>query len=114
MANAVVQSDNSKNTEHKLEKLVAQSQRIYELAVAEEWEKVAELESERQRLMGECFSSKATFEKPEIAARYIQEIIDLDKKVIALGEDAQKTLKNALGNLQRGRHAAQAYQKVAP
>jgi len=112
MANAVVQSDNSKKKECELETLVTQSRRIYELAVDEEWEKVAELESERQCLIEKCFSSKATFEEPEMAARYIQEIIDLDKKVIAMGVDAQKVLGNALGDLQRGRQATQAYQKV--
>lgn len=96
----------------KLEWLLTQSRRIYGFAVEGEWEKAVALESERQCLMNKCFSSQVTFDDPQMAARYMQEIIDLDKKVIAMGINAQKELGNTISDLQRGRQATQAYRKI--
>ena len=112
MGNAVMQPEHAKKNERELEQLVKQSRRMHELAVDGEWEQVVALESERQNQMDKFFSSQVTYDDPKLAARYIQEIIDLDKKIIAMGVDAQKILGNALGDLQRGRQATQAYQKV--
>ncbi len=102
----------AKKNESKLEQLLAKSRCIYEFAVDGEWEKAVALESERKSLMDLYFSSQVVFEDTQAATRYIQEIIALDKKVIIMGKDAQKTLGGSLGDLQRGRQAAQAYQRV--
>jgi len=97
-----------------MERLLAQSQRIHDFAVNGEWEKAIALESERQILINECFSPQAEPVDPQMAMRQIQEIIELDKKAVAMGLEARKAIENALGDFQRGRQAAKAYQKIAP
>ncbi len=108
----IAKSDSSVGNECKLEQLLAQTQHMHDLATDGEWEKVSALEHKRKNLMNTCFSSEATFDDPQIAAHYVQEIIGLNKKVITMGVEARESLGNALGDFQRGRQATQAYQKV--
>ncbi len=112
MVKVVVQSDQPKGGECELEWLLAQTRRIHDLAVDGEWEKVVALESERQSLIDKYFSQQVEHDAPQIAVRYIEKILELDKKVIAMGVEAQVALGSALGDLQRGRQATQAYQKI--
>ena len=106
--------DSPVEDESELEQLLTQTQRMHDLAINGEWERVDELECERKTLVDRYFSSEAAFDDPQIAAHYVQEIIELNKKVITMGLEARDTLSNALGNFQRGRQAAQAYQKIGP
>jgi len=108
----IAKSDSSVGNERKLEQILTQTRRMHALAIDGEWEKVAALEHERKNLMNTCFSSETPFDDPQIAAHYIQEIIELNKKAATMGLEARESLGNALGDFQRGRQATQAYQKV--
>jgi len=112
MAKVIVRPDQPKGGGCELEWLLAQTRRMYDFAVDGEWEKVAVLEGERKNSIDRCFSAQIGFDDPQIAVCYIQKIIELDKKVIAMGAEAQEVLGSALSDLKRGRQATQAYQKI--
>jgi thiamine pyrophosphate-dependent acetolactate synthase large subunit-like protein len=95
-----------------LVELVAQSQNIFELAARGEWEEVVKLESDRRELMQACFAPDASFDDPQVAAQQIQEIMDIDARVMELGGKARTEAAQALSDIQRGRQAVSAYDKV--
>ncbi|MFC1683952.1 flagellar protein FliT [Pseudomonadota bacterium] len=95
-----------------LEQLLDKSKCLRALAEKSEWEAAATLEQERRSLIESCFSPGVTFDAPQLAATKIQEILDLDKQVLDMGAKARKEAGEALGGIQRGHQALQAYQKA--
>jgi len=95
-----------------LEQLLIQSKQIYSLAVAKEWEEAEILEVKRRKLLEACFPPQVKFDDPLQAAGLIREIIELDKKVMALGIEARKVIGGALKGIQQGRQATEVYRQV--
>jgi len=104
--------DSMASADQLLVELVAQSQTIFELATRGEWEEVVKLESERRELIQACFAPNASFDAPQVAAQQIQEIMDIDARVMELGGKARAEAAQALSDIQRGRQAVSAYDKA--
>jgi hypothetical protein len=73
-----------------------------------DWEKVRELEQSRRALIADCFPLPEEYDSPR-AGDQIREIIDLSREVIEMAEQERLATSEAIGNLNKGRHASQAY-----
>lgn len=84
------------------------SRQMMALGQDDSWAGVVELEPRRRDLLQEAFAdSKAT---DEFVASRIQEILLLDKELIALSERAKREAAEELGQIQKARKIAKAYQ----
>ncbi|VAX06245.1 hypothetical protein MNBD_GAMMA26-985 [hydrothermal vent metagenome] len=99
--------------DQQLEGVLDQSKKICNLAVAGEWQEVEALEIKRRKSIEACLSVDSVFGDPEKAMRLIQEVMELDKKVMGLGINARDELGGALREFQRGRQAVKAYRMTA-
>lgn len=77
-----------------------------------EWDKVRELEQERQKLIDSCFPLDESIADPRLAGGQIKSIIELDQQLMALAKTQQQTLADTLAKLNQGRQATKAYQDV--
>ena len=89
--------------------LVDSSYHMQKKAEANEWQKVAQLQDQRQHLLKRFFATAATpQESPSIIAA-INEMINIDKKIIELGVTARKGFREEIGNLNYHRKVANEY-----
>ena len=95
-----------------LPEILSLSQKMGEEAKGGEWEKVGELEQERQKLIESCFPLDESIEDPRLAGEQIKSIIELDKQLMALAKTQQQTLSDTLAKLSQGRQATKAYQDI--
>ncbi len=96
-----------------LNTIVQLSDQMHELAGQGNWEEVVRLETERRDLIAVCFAKDNPFQDNELAARRIRRILDLDRGLMAMGEDHRGELGKTLQKVQRGRNAARAYRRCS-
>ncbi|HEC17350.1 MAG TPA: flagellar protein FliT [Sedimenticola sp.] len=101
-------------SDRSLRRILEQSRRLRKLAADGEWLEAEKLEAERRGLIQSCFSAGVSFGDGLVAARRIQEIIDLDAEVLEMAAQARVSIGRALGRFQRGRQATRAYHKAGP
>lgn len=95
-----------------LPEILSMTEKMGEDARADDWEKVRELEQERQKLIDSCFPLDESIEDPRLAGEQIKSVLELDKQLMALAKTQQQMLSNTLAKLSQGRQATKAYQEV--
>jgi hypothetical protein len=81
-------------------------------AEAGEWEDVVRQEAERRLLIEQAFPLSEELARLPSTAGILEQIIACDNKVMELGVQAQGEAKGMLSNLQKGKRATTAYQKI--
>lgn len=77
-----------------------------------EWDRVQAQDEQRQRLIQACFPLDGTLPDPERAMEQLRQIIDLDRQVMAMAGAAREEAGEALGSINQGRLATEAYGQV--
>jgi hypothetical protein len=94
--------------------LVHETERMLELASAGEWEEVAALEAARSpRLTGffDSLDQDAREQHGDVLRRAIERILDLDSKIVSLGEASKAEAMESYQHNQSARKAAATYQE---
>ncbi len=93
---------------------VTTTERMFELAKADEWDQIIHMESERRPQLEAFFVSLS----PEIRDQYsnqlrhaIEQLIALDKQIVSLGAKSKSDAIKAFQQSQSARQAATAYQQ---
>lgn len=84
------------------------------LAAAEtgDWDRVAELERERETCIAGCFAESGPVAATAEFAQGIGELLRIEEQVLALARLRLAELSNQLSGLRRSRHARTAYGAV--
>jgi len=93
----------------QISKIVHLSKEMLELAGELEWNKVAELEVRRKKIVMECFRKPATEQDAVEVAVAIREILSLNQQVTELGKQCQAQLGTDIHTHNIGRTATVAY-----
>lgn len=93
---------------------VAISRAMVAKAERGEWEDVMRMQAERQQRLEAYFAAVVPAELAEQVAAGIREILDLDRRVVALGRQGMDQLSGAMNGLRAGRRAQKAYGDVNP
>lgn len=81
-------------------------------ASAGEWERVQELEQQRQQLFSQTFPlDQDSITDAAALAAQIQRIMDLDRETMQIAAKGRKEFTGLMGKLSTGRQAVAAYQK---
>jgi hypothetical protein len=96
-----------------LGRLMHLSQEMLSLAQQGEWERVTEMQVERQTLIENTFPLDAQTAEVDDAAGQIQSILDLDQQITRLARAQQEEIGRALSKLSHGRVATKAYQDTS-
>lgn len=78
-----------------------------------DWNTVIEMESQRQNKMREFFKVSAPLEVVQGMVEGISQVMELDKKIMSLGKSDISKLGDDLAQVNRGKKAQFAYQKLA-
>ncbi len=85
------------------------STNMIEAAVAEDWEQVQVLDSQRGGLIEAFFSQAIAPHESALVERGIQKILQSDQQVIALGRERQQVIMMEVGQLSHNKRAVAAY-----
>jgi hypothetical protein len=96
-----------------LQKILQFSQQMLQLAEAEEWEELVELEAERRQLIAATFPLTAKQAAIPSTVTDLEQIIELDHQLMGLCSKARRKIGSVLGKINKGRQATTAYRKVA-
>lgn len=75
----------------------------------QDWALLAQLESQRGKLLEQAFAGSAESGKAATVAETIQQLMALDRDIIACCEDEKQSCVQQLQQLARGKNAADAY-----
>ena len=94
-----------------LDEILAVSASMLDLAHAQDWIGIANLEITREALL------KAVFEgtdrpSPEALTAMVRQVLESDRELIALGTQARGELAAALGQMRQARRAQAAYSET--
>jgi hypothetical protein len=81
-------------------------------AISHNWDMVISLESNRNELISDFFSTSVSADEASIVADYIRKILDVDKQLIELGDNECKLLKGNLQKVTHGKRALKVYSSV--
>jgi len=90
-------------------KIARLTQRMYLLAKQGDWLAVADIEVERQSAIHSLFSHPQIDTCLEQLADVLQEVIEMDRRCILLGEDEKQASGGKLVQLHHGKHAVMSY-----
>lgn len=93
----------------RLETALELTERMLETARAQDWERLTDLEAARRQHLQEAFTGKVSGAEAPAFAALAQQILALDRELIAAGEQERVTLGEALARLESGRRAKRAY-----
>jgi len=103
------QTDMDMNRSRQLRDIIELSKDMLSKAQADQWELVADLETQRKALVMRCFQQPASGQDaPEVAAA-IREILSLNQQVTLLGQAHQDQLGCDIRTSKVGRNASAAY-----
>lgn len=88
------------------------SQKIADLAHAQDWQSARKLEAERQIALQELFSHPDINEALPSMTLILQEVMQLDAQVIIKGETELQHMAAQLNELGKGKRAVNAYLKT--
>lgn len=89
--------------------LLALSEFMLAQAEAELWPAVAQLEARRQELLKVLFGQPVPAEVAQAVAGDLRRILDINSRVVALGETVRDAVARELAGLATARRAHQAY-----
>ncbi len=95
------------------EKLLELTQAMLAAAEQRDWDRLAGLEAERSRLIAACFGPARPLADTTAMVGCIRQMLDLDRKVIAIAEDGLRVIAGEIADLERGRRAHRAYGDAA-
>jgi len=95
--------------EQKLSEILTISQTMLAHARRGEWPELTQIEKRRGKLLEDFFSQTITPEMASIIEEVIRQVMDVDKEVIALGEEMQKQMGKDLREIGKGKTATRAY-----
>lgn len=93
----------------QLERILVFSHSMLELARAEDWDALAELEAQRRRSIMAFFTEAPSLGEAAQVARVIEQVLAMDRETMGLGQAGLKQLGADLRNVGIGRRAHQAY-----
>lgn len=96
----------------RIEALLLLSQEMLAAADGQEWGRLAELEARRSLAISEFFASSDCRQDATVIQACIQQVLDMDGRVIARGETGLRALAGEIANLGQGRRAHKAYGDV--
>jgi hypothetical protein len=103
----------SDQTSSHLKKIVGLSGSMLTTAREGDWERVREIEQQRQKLLDEVFPLESdNIANPATLTQQIQQIVDFDKQTMALMERGRKELAGLQNKISSGRQAVSAYQDI--
>ncbi|HIP53273.1 MAG TPA: flagellar protein FliT [Chromatiales bacterium] len=94
--------------ERQLREVLDISRRMQGLARAGSWEELIGLERERRSMIHSCFGP-TVLPHPEAAAAVIEEIMTVDKEIVAHIAKARDEVAEMLAKVKHGRSASRAY-----
>lgn len=97
----------------RTEKLLVLTQAMLAAAEQRDWDRLAELEAERSRLVAACFDPSHSSVDANAMVGCIRRMLDLDRQVIAIAEDGLRDIADELAGIERGRRARRAYGNAA-
>lgn len=95
------------------ERLLDLTQAMLAAAEQRDWDRLAGLEAERSRLIAACFDPTRPHSNAATVVGCIRQMLDLDRKVIAIAEDGLRDIAGEIADLERGRRAHRAYGGIA-
>jgi len=95
-----------------LPRILDLSRQMLRRSEAGEWEEAGNLEQQRRGLIQDCFPLTEEVAADPSTATVLEQIIDIDSKIMELGTKARQDVGAVLGKLQKGRQATNAYRKV--
>jgi len=78
-----------------------------------EWNTVIEMETQRQNKMQEYFTATSQLDEVQGIIEGISTVMELDKEIMDMGKSDINKLGNSLEQINRGKKAQFAYQKLA-
>ena len=82
---------------------------MLDAAKTEDWQKLTEMEPLRKQYLDEFFVSPVTAEESPWVKLGIERIMEIDKQLIAISEQAKRSMVNSRSNMTKGQNAAKAY-----
>lgn len=95
------------------EKLIELTQNMLAAAERGDWDRLAMLEAERSRLVAACFESSPAGVNATAMVGCIRQMLELDRRVIAIAENGLRDIAGEIAALDRGRRAHRAYGEAA-
>ena len=92
-----------------LETIMALSRKLLSLAQSDQWFEAASIETERQALIQEYFSTAPADQDLERRQQLFQALLDLNGTVISLLSERRQELIRDLRSVEQGRAAVRAY-----
>lgn len=96
-----------------LGRLIHLSQEMLSLAQQGEWERVTEMQIERQQIIENTFPLDPQVTDADGATGQIELILGLDQQITQLARVQQKEIGQVLSKLNHGRTATRAYQETS-
>lgn len=97
----------------QFQQIIAYSRDMLTLAQENEWERVAELDSQRRALVMQCFQFATSDRDAPAVATAIKEILSLNQQVADLGAQQQAAVGGHIRTQKLGQTARQAYSRCA-
>ncbi len=95
-----------------LQQILQLSLQMLQLAEADEWEEVVDLEAERRQLIATTFPLTAEQATIPSTVTDLEQIIEFDNRLMGMCAKAQRKIGSVLGKIHKGRQATTAYRKV--
>ena len=89
--------------------LVEASRRMQECAGAGDWEAVSHLQEKSLQLAGELFSYAIPVAEAQAVTEAVNEVLQINKRVVDLGIEAREVCLNEMDQLQQSRRAVKEY-----
>jgi len=106
-AQRVLESDIQR--QEQLERILSMTRSMLELARAQDWEALSELEPQRRQLIMAFFTEAPSLQEAAQVASVIEQVLAIDRETMGLGQAGLKQLGADLRNVGIGRRAHQAY-----
>lgn len=85
------------------------SRRMLTSCQNQDWTQLVQLESQRRGLLEQAFAGSAESGSTAALAETIQQLISLDREILACCEEEKASCAQQLQQLAKGKHAADAY-----
>ncbi|HEY4732256.1 MAG TPA: flagellar protein FliT [Gammaproteobacteria bacterium] len=95
--------------EQQLSYILSLTIEMYERATRNDWDAVIRLESQRTVLIADYFSSPVSDQEVPAVAGNITKVLEIDKRLIELGDNECHQLRENLQKISRGKHALKVY-----
>ena len=105
----VVAEGLSPERQEQIDAILELSQQMLDLAQGREWEVLTAIEATRQQKLHQFFSIPAAPEDIAQIAKFIQQVLAMDRQIVEWGEAYRRELMDGLDDLGRARRASVAY-----